>query len=121
MTPISRTSLPELLHRLYAGEAIVDEVDSSPIRETRADQWCEEKIATLARIICRAGDEPQTKSAALLVLLATVENAEAPKAVANTAKHLVFTRCGESNVYDLVDAQIAMVEEKLLAENTITY
>src|SRR5689334_19701691 len=58
---INDPTLPELLRRLYAGEAIVDEVDSSPIVETHADQWCEEKIATLARIICRAGDEPQTK------------------------------------------------------------
>ena len=46
-------------------------------------------------MICRAGDEPETKSAALLVLTATIENATHPKVLANTAKHLAFTRSRE--------------------------
>jgi hypothetical protein len=48
--------------------------------------------------------------AALLVLMATLENAPHPKVLANTAKHLAFTRCGELNVHGMVDAQIAMLE-----------
>jgi hypothetical protein len=39
----------------------------------------EEKIAVLAEMICRTGDEAGTKSAALLVLMSTLENATHPK------------------------------------------
>lgn len=63
-------------------------------------------------LICLAGDEPL---AALLVLLATVENSSHPKALANTAKHFAFTRCSELNVHGIVDAQIATLEGELLA------
>ncbi|HEX6716544.1 MAG TPA: hypothetical protein VF088_05505 [Pyrinomonadaceae bacterium] len=38
-----------------------------------------------------------------------------PQALANTAKHFAFTRCGELNVYGMVDAQIAVVKDELLA------
>ena len=78
-----------------------------------------EKIAALAEIICRAGDEAETKSAALLVLMATLENATHPKALANTAKHVAFTRCGELNFNGMVDAQIAMLEGELFARETV--
>jgi hypothetical protein len=54
------------------------------------------------------------KSAALLVLMSTLENSQHPKALANTAKHVAFTRCGELNLYGMVDAQIATVEGKVL-------
>jgi len=97
--------LPELVRRVDAGETIIDNlyVDSS-----------EEKIERLTDLICRAGDEP---SAALLVLLATLENSTHPKALANTAKHFAFTRCAELNHYGMVDAQIAVLEGELLAGN----
>src|SRR5687767_3903020 len=86
--------LARFVKRADAGESIVDtlEVDSS-----------EEKIEALAEVICRAGDEPETKSAALLVLMATVENAAHPKALANTAKHFAFTCCGQLNLCGMVD------------------
>jgi hypothetical protein len=71
----------------------------------------------LTEIICRAGDEPETKSAALLVLMAALENARHPKALANTAKHFAFTRCGELNLRGMVDAQIAVLEAELLTGN----
>jgi hypothetical protein len=70
-------------------------------------------------MICRAGDEAGTKSAALLVLMATLENASHPKALANIAKHLAFTHCGQLNVTGMVDAQIAVLEGELLAVNTV--
>ena len=59
-----------------AGENIIDNlyVHSS-----------EEKFEVLTDLICRVGDEP---SAALLVLLSTLENLFHPIALANTAKHL---------------------------------
>ncbi len=76
----------------------------------------EEKIEALTDLICRSGDEP---AAALLVLLSTLENSTRPKALANAAKHLAFTRCGELNLHGMVDAQIAMFEDKLLPSGTL--
>jgi plasmid stability protein len=94
--------LADLVRCVDAGESVIDNlyVHSS-----------EEKIEALTDLICRAGDEP---SAALLVLLSTLENSSHPKALANTAKHLAFTRCGELNVHSIVDAQIALLEAELL-------
>ena len=74
------------------------------------------KIEALAEIICRAGDEP---TAALFVLMGTLEDSTHPKELANTAKHFAFSRCAESNLYGMVDAQIAVVEGELLASNTL--
>lgn len=102
--------LPELLRRADAGESIAED------RSTY--QSGEEKIEALAEILCRAGDEPETKSAALVVLMATLENSAHPKAVLNLVKHVAFTRCVELNSYGMVDAQIAMLEDELLAGNT---
>jgi len=100
--------LPELVRRAGAGEALVDNLHIPPTSE--------EKIELLAELICRAGNEP---SAALLVLMATLENAPHPKALANAAKHFAFTRCGTSNLYSMVDAQIALLENELLAANSL--
>ena len=95
--------LGDLVRCVDAGESIIDNlyVHSS-----------EEKIQRLTELICRAGDEP---SAALLILLATLENSTHPKALANTAKHFAFARCGELNLYGMVDAQIAVLEDRLMA------
>jgi hypothetical protein len=100
--------LPELVRRVDAGETIIDNLNL-PLTS-------EEKIEALAEMICRAGDEP---SAALLVLMATLENAPHPKALTNTAKHFAFTRCVELNLYGMVDAQIAVLEGELLAANSL--
>ena len=75
------------------------------------DELSEEKIEALAAMICQAGDE---SAAALLVLMGMLENSTHPKVLANVAKHSAFTRCGESNLYGMVDAQIAIVEGELL-------
>jgi len=106
--------LAELVRHVDAGEAVVD-MDFSEFSENNEDASRELKIESLAEIICRAGDEPETKSAALLVLMATLENALHPKALANTAKHFAFSRCGELNVCGMVDSQIAILESELLA------
>jgi hypothetical protein len=98
------------VRRADAGEAVADTFEVEETDETNND----DKIEALAELICRAGDEPGTKAAALLVLMATVENSSHSKALANTAKHLAFTRCGELNVYGMVDDQIAVVERELL-------
>ncbi len=106
--------LPELVRRADAGESLVDEAGLLNLSSTD-----EEKIEALAELICRAGDEAGTKSAALLVLMSTLENASHPKALANLAKHLAFTRCGELNFNGVVEAQIAVFESELLADDTL--
>ena len=103
--------LTELVRRADAGENVVEDFQSL---ENDRDDVSEEKIAALAEMICRDGDEPAMKSAALLVLMATLERATHPKVLANTAKHLAFTRCGELNFCDMVDAQIPLLENQLL-------
>jgi hypothetical protein len=103
--------LARLVRRAEAGEEVIDNMQGIETNEADAS---EEKIAALAEIICRDGDEPATKSAALLVLMSALEDATHPRALANTAKHLAFTRCGELNFSGMVDAQIAVVESELL-------
>ncbi len=105
--------LAELVRRADAGEVIVDNLDTP---ETREDDSTDETIEALAEMICRGGEEP---SAALLVLMATIENATHPKGLANTVKHLAFTRCGELNVDGMIDAQVAVIETRLRASNTL--
>jgi hypothetical protein len=107
--------LAKLVRRADAGEAVVDSHGSEEPPEIYDDDRDEEKIETLTEMICHAGDEPETRAAALLVLMATLENSAHPKALANAAKHVAFTRCGEFNLYGMIDAQIAVVEDKLLA------
>ena len=99
--------LADLVRRADAGETIIDTIDFSQTPDTNEDDSIEEKISTLAEIICCAGDEP---AAALFVLMGTLEHSTQPKLLANTAKHFAFTCCGESNLYGMVDAQIAVVE-----------
>ena len=106
--------LAELVRRADAGETIVDSEGFLKISSTD-----EEKIAALAEMICRAGDEAGTKSAALLVLMSTLENASHPKALANLTKHFAFTRCGELNLNGMVEVQIAVIESELLADNVL--
>jgi hypothetical protein len=110
--------LADLVRRADSGERIFDTIDFSLEPETNVD-FNEEKIEALVEMICRAGDEAHNKSAALLVLMATLENATHPKALANAAKHLAFTRCGEMNLRGMVDDVTVMLEEELLAGNTV--
>jgi hypothetical protein len=52
--------------------------------------------------------------------MGTFENSKHPKALANTVKHFAFTRCGELNLYGIVDAQMAVVEVELLGIDSLT-
>jgi hypothetical protein len=108
--------LRELVRWADAGESIVDTLDLSE-PETNEDDSSRGKIEALAEIICSAGDQ---SAAALLVLMGMVENSLHPKVIANTVKHFAFTRCGELNLFGMVDAQIERVEAELLADNTLT-
>src|SRR5215218_6103825 len=78
--------LADLVRRADSGERIFDTIDFSLEPETNVDDSNEEKIEALVGLICRSGDEPHNKSAALLVLMATLENSTHPKVLANAAK-----------------------------------
>jgi hypothetical protein len=104
--------LADLVRRADAGERIIDTIDFSETPESNQDDSSEAKIEALAEIICRAGDQ---SSAALFVLMGTLENSTHPKVLANGAKHYAFARCGELNSFGIVDAQLAVVEAELLA------
>ena len=108
--------LAELVRRADAEEDVFENLQSI---ETAEEDLSYGKITALAEMICRAGDEPETKSAALLVLLATLENATHPKAFSNMAKHLAFNRCAELNLYGMVDTQIKVFENQLLGHDTL--
>jgi hypothetical protein len=103
--------LADIVRRADAGEKIIDTVDFSLEPRFNEDDSNEEKVEALADIICRDGDE----AAALFVLMGTLENSRDPKLLANIVKHFAFTRCGKSNLFGLVDAQLAVVEGELLA------
>ena len=108
--------LAELVRRADAGERLADRFDFS--QTTQADEAgpgdndpSRQKIEALAEIICGAGEE---SAGALFVLMGTLQNSTHPEVLANTAKHLAFTRCVEFNLFGMVDAQIAVLEEELL-------
>ena len=100
--------LAKLVRCADAGESI-ETLDFSTTPEPEDN---DSRIEALAEMICRASDEA---TAALLVLMGALENSTHPKALANQAKHLAFARCGELNLFRIVDAQIATVESELLS------
>ena len=104
--------LGDLVRRADAGEPIIDTIDFSLEPQSQENDSSEEKIEALAEIIRQVNDE---SAAALFVLMGMLEKSTHPKLLANTAKHCAFTRCGESNLYGIVDAQIGVVEAELLA------
>ena len=71
--------LAQLVRRADAGERISETFDFSQIPESN-EETSEEKINTLTEIICRAGND---SSAALLILMATLENSTNPRLLAN--------------------------------------
>ena len=109
--------LAKLVRRADAGENIVDTLDFSETPETNEADSSAERIEALAELICGAGDE---SAAALFVLMGTLANSTHPEVLANTAKHFAFTPCGELNVFGMVDAQIAVLEDELLAGSSIS-
>ena len=106
--------LAELVQRAEAGESLMDNIVAT---DTADNESTEQKVDVLAGLICQAHD-PGTRAAALLVLMSALEDADDPKSLARNAKHHAFTRCGEMNVYGMVDAQTAALEHELLAHNS---
>ncbi len=107
--------LAELVGRADAGETALETIDFSQTPDTLEQDASDKRVRALADMICRDGDERETKSAALLVLMSSIEDSKYPKSLANTAKHLAFSRCGELNLYGMVEAQAAAVEHELFA------
>lgn len=82
--------LAELVRRADAGEGNLHTIDFMQEPESTSEE--EEKIAALAEVICCAGDDVGKRSAALLVLISTLENASHPKTLTAVAKELAFAR-----------------------------
>jgi hypothetical protein len=106
----------ELLPRAEAGETVIDTIDFPQISEADNDESSVEKVKALSEIICQSGGEA---TAALFVLMGTLQNSPRPEMLANAARHYAFTRCGELNIFGMVDAQSAVVEGELLSSNTV--
>ena len=104
--------LAELVRRTDTGRSIDDTFDFSQPPDTSLIGSSDEHIEALVEIICGAGNEA---AAALFVLMGKFANSTQPNVLAHTSKHFAFTRCGELNVFGMVDAQIAVVEDALLA------
>ncbi|MEN3328682.1 MAG: hypothetical protein V7638_3489 [Acidobacteriota bacterium] len=105
--------LPDLVRRANAGERIIDTTDVARTPESNEDHSEREKLEALVDIICGTGGGKA--AGALFVLMGTLENSTEPEALAHAVKHFAFTRCGELNLYGMVDAQVAVVESELLA------
>ena len=109
-------SLAELVSRAEAGENIGDTFESLRPPLANEDNSTLRKIEALAEIICRTGDEP---TAALFILMETLERSTDPNVLSSRAKHVAFSGCGELHVYEMIDAQLAELEGELLASNTL--
>ena len=108
--------LAQLAHCADAGEnPETFDFSQTPESSDHIEDDSREEIEALAEIICAGGNEC---AAALLVLMCKLQYSAHPKTLAHTVKHFTFTRCGELNLYGMVDAQIALVESELLAGNT---
>jgi hypothetical protein len=106
--------LARLVRNAHAHEGLVDAIESQEPQNGGGDTD-RNRIEALAEIICGGGEEA---AAALFVLMGTLQSSAEPRVIANTVKHFAFTRCGEFNLYGMVDTQIAIVESELLARMT---
>jgi hypothetical protein len=109
--------LVELVTRAEAGEDIVETFESLRTPVPIGDEPILKKVEALAEIICRSGDEP---TAALFILMETLENSKNPRVFASRAKHVAFSRCGELHVYEMIDAQLAELEGESLASKVVS-
>ena len=106
----------ELISRAEAGENIVETFESLQTPVPIEDESILKKVEALAEIISRSGDQP---TAALFILMETLENSTDPKVLTSRAKHVAFSHCGELHVYEMIDAQVAELEGELLASNKL--
>jgi len=104
--------LARLVRQADAAESVVETIEPESSERSGGDGSNREKIEALAEIICNGGEE---SSAALFVLMGALQNSTEPKALAHVVKHFAFTRCGELNVFGMVDSQMAVLERELFA------
>src|SRR5262249_25631144 len=104
--------LARLVRQAEADEDTIEAVESELPEGTSGEGSNREKIETLADMICQGGEEA---SAALFVLMEALQTSSEPKALAHVVKHFAFTRCGELNVFGMVDSQVAVLERELFA------
>jgi hypothetical protein len=110
--------LAELVRRADAGESVAGTLDFLETCEADEADLGAQKIEALAEIICGA-DAAENRTAALFVLMGLIEHSRHPKLLANSVKHSAFNRCGDLNLYGMVDTQIPVFESELLAGNTL--
>jgi plasmid stability protein len=108
--------LAELVRRADAGESLAGTLDFLDTCEADEDDSSEKKLEELAEIIFGAGTGSESRTAALFVLMGLIEHSRHPKLIANSVKHIAFNRCGELNLYGMVDTQIEVFEGELLAD-----
>ena len=102
--------LARLVRQADAEETVVETIESELPDGNGGNNSNREKVEALAELICNGGEEA---SAALFVLMGALQNSTEPKALAHVVKHFAFTRCGELNVYGMVDSQMAVLEREL--------
>ena len=102
------------MQRVEDGERIADNIGGADESESYST---EQKVKALAEMICHSVDL-DTRAVALLVLLAALEHGDDFKSLVKTARHYAFTRCGELNVFGMVDIQIAMLERELFTHHS---
>jgi hypothetical protein len=105
------------VRRARTGERIIDTTSFPQTPEVDEEHSIREKLEALVDIICGTGGAQA--AGALFVLMATLQDSTEPEALAYTAKHFAFTRCGELNLFGMVDAQLAVVEAGLLASDKL--
>ena len=89
-------------------------INTTPADGDADDAASRQMLEILVELICGGGDDPRTRSAALLVLMGTIQHTDDPSALAHAAKHLAFIQCGEFNAFGIVDAQISTLKHELL-------
>lgn len=113
----------EAPHATTSTNSIAPNLDVDPMHFSETgviinDDPMVEKVQILADLICRAGDEPAIKSAALLVLMATLQDAPELKELVSSAKRVAFIYCGDLDVFGIVDAHIPVLESELFAASS---
>jgi len=104
--------LARLVRQADAGESVCETIESESPDDSSGDGSNREKIEALAEMICNGGEEA---SAALFVLMGALQNSTEPKALAHVVKYFAFTRCGELNVFGMVDSHMAVLEREWFA------
>ena len=112
--------LAKLVGQIEADNGVNNESTASQTFKTDEEEEdpSESKIEKLVDLICRPGDEPETKSTALVVLMSALEKSLDPEEVAKTAKHFAFAHYHDLTIDDMIDSQIARFETELSAGKT---